>query len=157
MLTQYCVGTVAESFLHTEQRGQQNQTFLYEIVSRESCTSYLLHKLWGNYSSMEGLRQRGGAETKAWVLSNKEECTHRKQMQRKTRQIANCLCKVSNTEQLMGISTVKMHLWPISLLNWNYHIVSTSVCVCGGARGSECLLCSSTATYIFLQRCLDSG
>lgn len=37
MLTQYCVGTVAESFLQTEQKGTTKPAVWYEIVSSKPC------------------------------------------------------------------------------------------------------------------------
>lgn len=87
MLTQYCVGTVAESFLQTEQKGQQNQTAMYEIVSREDCALYHLHTLHTNYHRKAvchcyGLHRVG---TEAWMPFYN---MHGKARQR-ARQIAN--------------------------------------------------------------------
>lgn len=86
MLTQYCVGTVAESFPQTEQKGQQNQTFLYEIVSK---ASYLLHDLCANYESEQGCNWYCGAETKSIGAGRQGHIHTQADKNKKTRQIVH--------------------------------------------------------------------
>lgn len=98
MLTQYWVGTVAESFPQTEHKGQQNQTFSYEIVSREDCASYLLHNSCGNCDSKEGCHWYCCVETKAGA----EVCTTQEKHKKENK--TDQLHKVGNTEQLDGLN-----------------------------------------------------